>query len=79
MLSEKEKQKIQKEARQVLDKFSKELDKVKVRETVGKEEKSESYREEKEGNKGDDDFRKRMFKNAPKHNDECIIAEKGNW
>lgn len=77
MLPEKEKQKIQKEARQVLDKFSKELDKV--METAKKEEKSESYREEKEGNKGDDDFRKRMFKNAPKHNDECIIAEKGNW
>jgi len=77
MLSEKEKQKIQKEARQTLDRFSKELDKV--RETAKKEEKSESYREEKEGNKGDDDFRKRMFKNAPKHNDECIIAEKGSW
>jgi len=77
-MNEKQKQKIQKEARQILDKFSRELDKVKY-EGAKKEEKSESHREEGEGKKGDDDFRKRMFKNAPKHNDECIIVEKGSW
>jgi predicted Asp-tRNA(Asn)/Glu-tRNA(Gln) amidotransferase subunit C len=78
MLAEKEKQKIQKEARQILEKFGKALEnveEVKVKE----EEESESYREEKEGEKCSDDFRKRMFKNAPKHDDDCIIAEKGNW
>ena len=78
MFSEKEKLKIQKEAREILDKFGKALDKV---EEVEKSriDKSESYREEKDGEKSDENFRKRMFKNAPRKNDEFIIAEKSSW
>ena len=77
-MDEKEKQKIQKEAREILDKLGKALEKVEEK-VPEKEEKSESYREEREGEVCDSDFRKRMFKNAPKKNDDFIIAEKGNW
>ena len=76
-MDEKEKQKIKEEARQILDKFGKALEKVP--ETIKREGKSESFRDEKDGEKGDIDFRKRFFKNAPRKNEDFIIAEKGNW
>ena len=78
MFSEKEKIEIQKEAREILDKFGKALNKVEEIK-LEKKEKSESFREEKDDEKSNDDFKKRFFKNAPRKNEEFIIAEKGNW
>ena len=80
MLSETEKQKIQKEARELLGKFGEALENIKEEDSSNERaEESGGFREEKEGLKGDEDFKKRMLANAPKKNDDCIIAEKGKW
>ena len=77
-ISEQEKEKIRKEARRILDNFSKALEKVKAEKKKKKKE-TGGFREEKEGMKGDEDFRRRMFENAPEHNENNIIAEKKRW
>jgi hypothetical protein len=77
-ISEAEKVKIEKEARDLLAKLSKTLSNVKI----AKKEKKESaggFRIEGKGMKGDEDFRERMFANAATKSDECIIAEKKKW
>jgi len=70
---------IQKQAKEILDKFSKELDKVK--EQVGETfvEREEDRREEGEGKEGDSYFRETMLKNAPSKEGDFIVAEKGKW
>lgn len=78
MINEAEKKKIEKEAKEILDKFSKALEKVKVEERAGIDKES-GMREESAGKIGDKDFRKRMFDNAPDKDEDCIIAEKGDW
>jgi hypothetical protein len=79
--------KIEKEAWEVLVKFSKALEKVKVSERKVEGEGS-GVRKEKEGNgknvgnirdSKESDFRKRMFANAPEKDGDCIVAEKGKW
>lgn len=77
-MDEKERETIRKEAKQILDKFGKTLDKVKFKE---KEIKTQvgGFREEVQGKKGDEGFRVAMFKNAPQKNDDHIIAEKKKW
>lgn len=68
------------EAKRILDNFSKALEKVEFKEKKeNEEEKSRGFREEKDGKKGNSDFRKIMFENAPQKNDEFIIAEKKKW
>ena len=42
-------------------------------------EREDFEREEHEGKKSDIDFRRRMFENAPKKNDDFIIGEKKGW
>lgn len=72
------KDEIASEAKQILERFSKALEKVKV---AGKREEKETggFREEKESVRGDEDFRRRMFANAPNKNEDAIIAEKKKW
>ncbi len=79
-VSEKEKEKIKEEAKQILDNFSKVLEKVKIKE-IKKSEKKEvgGFREEGPGKLGSGDFRKRMFENAPIKDGDFIIAEKKKW
>lgn len=69
---------IKKEARQILDDFSSALAKVRIK---GKKTHREvgGFREEGAGMKGDEDFRRRMFENAPEKNGDFIIAEKKKW
>ena len=70
--------KIKKEAKEILDKFSKALGKVKIKEKKEKEEFG-GMREEGNGLEPDPDFRARMFKNAPHTEGDFIIAEKKKW
>ncbi len=70
--------KIQKEVQELLKKFSVTLGKIKIE----KKEKAEvvgGFREEGKEVSGDEDFRRRMFANAPVKDDNCIIAEKKKW
>ena len=70
---------IKEEAKQILDKFAKALDKVdsgKFEEGVDRE---EYEREEGKGEKSEEGFKKRMLENSPKKDEDFIIAEKGEW
>ena len=77
-MDEKKEEKIRKEAKEILRKFSKAIEKVKIKKKDLKG-KAGGFREEKEQEECDKDFRKRMFENAPEKDDECIIAEKKKW
>lgn len=69
---------IRKEAKLILDKFAKTLEEVKeIPDSFV--EREEDRREEKEGKKGDDDFRKIFFENAPATKKSCVLAERGKW
>ncbi len=78
IINESEREKIKKEAREILDNFSRALSKVKIKEKKEKKELG-GFREEREGMLGDKDFRKRMFENAPNKNEDFLIAEKKKW
>ncbi len=68
---------IKKQAKEIIDKFARALEKVKVEEA--RVERDEDRRVEREGVSCDNDFRKIMFENAPEKENECIKAEKGGW
>ena len=79
-VSEKEKEQIKKEAKSIMDKFSKKLSKIdkKISEPLIERdefEREESFKE-KEANS---DFRERILKNAPNKNKDFILAEKKKW
>ncbi len=78
MITDTKKEEIRKEAKQILANFSKSLESVKLK---VKEERKEvgGFREEGEGVKGDEEFRERMFTNAPNKDKDFIIAEKKKW
>lgn len=75
------KQEIEREAKEILDKFAKALEKVEkehdVEEGVDRDEyerlESEKY------TSLDDGFKKRILENAPAKNEDFIIAERGSW
>ena len=77
-MDEKKREEIKSEAKEILKKFSKALENVKFKEKEGKKGVG-GFRGEGAGLKGNDDFRKRMFENAPEKDDDCIIAEKKSW
>ncbi len=77
-VSEQKKKDISLEAKRILDNFSKALEKVEFKEKKDKIEIG-GFREEGEGKGEDKDFRKRMFDNAQKKNDNFIIAETKKW
>lgn len=71
-------EKITKQAKSIMDNFIKALDKAKgIKGEFGSERKC-SMRAEIKKHK-DFDFRKRMFKNAPKKKDDFLVMEKKNW
>ena len=70
---------IRKQAKQILDKFANALSKVDSEKIEIGVDREESERSEKEGEKCDFGFKKRFLKNAPQHNDDFIIAERGKW
>jgi len=79
MDSEKQEQ-IKKQAKQILDNFASALASVEkeVKEDEGVE-RDEFERKEGEGKECKKDFKKNMLKNAPEHDDDFIIAERGEW
>jgi len=80
-VSEKEKEQIEKDAKKIIDSFTKQLERIekkKIPEWSIDREKSEREEGEK-ANVCDSDFRDLMFDNAPKKNKDFIIAEKGGW
>jgi len=74
-----DKEKIEKDAKGILDKFAKALDKVKINKDedfyVIRNE-SERIEDSKDQCKG---FKSKLLGNAPDKNDDFIIAEKGAW
>ncbi|MBI2451558.1 hypothetical protein HYV50_00600 [Candidatus Pacearchaeota archaeon] len=79
-MEEKKQEEIKKQAREILDKFSKTLAKVEFKEKkIEREKEAGGFREEGEGKEVDPDFRKRFFENAPKTEGDFIIAEKKKW
>ena len=73
-----EQEEIKKQAKKILDRFSKALEKVKIPES--RVEREKDRREEKEEpSKEEEEFRRIMLENAPEKDKDCIIAEKGEW
>ncbi|MFA5855748.1 MAG: hypothetical protein WC867_00170 [Candidatus Pacearchaeota archaeon] len=72
--------KVRLEAKHILDKFAKVLEKVEKEE--GKDsyiDREEFFREEKDGYISEKGFKERILENAPHKDDDFIIAEKGSW
>ena len=78
MVGEDKKEEIRREAKQILERFSKELGKVKIKEKSLKS-KVGGFRKEGSGEEGDEDFKEKMFDNAPKKEGDFIVAEKKKW
>ena len=78
-VDEKEAESIKKEAKLILDKFSKSLEKVEkeIKDAPGVQ-RAKSLREESKV-EHNPEFRKLFFKNAPKTEGDDIIAERGSW
>jgi Asp-tRNA(Asn)/Glu-tRNA(Gln) amidotransferase C subunit len=77
-ISEAEKEKIRKQAKEILDNFSKQLSRIDSEVKDSFSEREENERLEGKGNSEPID-REIMFENAPNKNRDFIIAEKGSW
>lgn len=79
-----DKSKVEKQAKEILDKFASALEKVEKesgdKESFVDREEFERHENDRE-NAADADinFRKRFLDNAPNHDDDFVIAEKGGW
>jgi len=79
-VSEKEKQEIQKDAKKLLNEFSKKLSSIKgIEEHFTSSISKNGQREEGDPWKTDPEFRDLFFLNAPFVENEFIVAEKGSW
>ena len=77
-VSEKEKEDLRKQAKNIMDDFSKKLSKVKGEMKEPLIERGKDERQE--GGKCDKDFsREIMFENSPKKNKDFIVAERKRW
>jgi len=70
---------IKKEAKQILDKFAKALAKVDSEKVEIGVDRDEFERKEGEGEECEKDFKQKMLENAPNHDDDFVIAERGSW
>lgn len=72
-----DREKIRSQAKQIMDEFVNALERVdSIREEYGVERREETR---VSGTSSFPGFRSRFFRNAPKKNDEYIIAERKNW
>ncbi len=71
-----ENEKAKLEAKQLIDKFGKDISHVKMGNSVKD---SGDLRKEKSGEECDVEFRTIMFKNAKRKNDMYLLLEKGSW
>ena len=69
--------KVEKEAKEILDKFAKALEKVKTKDENFYIERDEFERNE--GSNSCNGFKSKLLGNAPEKDDDFIIAEKGAW
>lgn len=76
-ISEKEKEEIRRNAKKLLNEFSKKIKTIKTKDKHF--ENSENLREEGEGWETDKNFKDITLENAPFVEDNAIIAEKGAW
>jgi len=77
-VSDKEKEDIKKQAKEIMDSFEKELKKVESQKTeLGVKRKDQTRMETKAY--CDPDFRNRFLDNAPHREGDLIKAEKGKW
>lgn len=77
-MEEKQVKKLEEETKKLLDKFSKALASVKS-EGEWNVERDSDRRKDGEGKACDNTFRKIMLENAPRHDEDFIIAEKKTW
>ncbi len=66
------------QAKKIMDEFVSALDKVKVSEKFGAK-REKQVRIPKKECEGSSEFRKRIFKNAPKIKDDYFVMEKKQW
>ena len=78
-VSEKEKQEIKKQAKDIIEDFSKKLSKIDKNPKESTIERNSGERIETKSDKQDNEFRKIMFENAPNKNENFILAEKKKW
>lgn len=71
-------EKYKEEAKEIMDKFVKALEKVSI-EQENFVERDEDRRVEEAGESSDNSFREIMFLNAPLKKEDFIIAEKKKW
>jgi len=77
-LSDSERKKLENEAKELILAFGDALENLpKIIE--GLVERDFETREEGNGKKCDENFRKLMFENSSKNYEDCIVAEKGSW
>jgi predicted Asp-tRNA(Asn)/Glu-tRNA(Gln) amidotransferase subunit C len=78
-VSKEEQERIKKEAKSIMDSFSKALEKVEGELAEGFEVKREEQLRDETSTKTDKKFRKNFFENAPSKSQDYIRAEKGKW
>jgi predicted Asp-tRNA(Asn)/Glu-tRNA(Gln) amidotransferase subunit C len=78
-VSKEEQEKIKKEAKEIMDSFSKALEKVESELSEETGVKREKQLREETSTKKDKEFRQAFFKNAPSKSGDFIKAEKGKW
>ena len=79
MMDEKEREKIRKGAKSIMDKFAKILDSVKDKVEDSFVEREQDKREEGEGKESSPEFKKIIFENAPNKNGNYFLGEKKKW
>ena len=70
---------IEKQAKEILDKFAKALEGVEKEKADVESYVDRGEFERNEGNGENCNFKEEVLKNAPFHDDDFIIAEKGEW
>jgi len=73
-----DKEKIKKQAQEILDKFAEALSKIEKEGEEGYVDREEFERKEGEGVECKD-FKEKLLRNAPEHDDDFILVERGDW
>jgi len=73
-----DKTKVEKEAKEILDKFALALEKVRIDESDFHFSQKEFERIEGEGVECEG-FKNKLLENAPQHDEDFVIAERGGW
>mgnify|MGYP001587398607 FL=1 len=74
-----DKDKIKKEAKLILDKFAKALEKVEKKYDLDFNVNREEFERKENTGEKCEDFKNQLLENTPKKDNDFIIAEKGGW